>query len=174
MTDLTDEAEAALEPVRERLLADAREDAEKVVAAARQDAAARLDHTRQDTAATVARAREAGRTQAEEAVAREVARARREARGVLLAARETVRLQVRDAVHAAAVELSQEPGYPDLLVALAASARSALGENAVVREAPDGGVLAEAGSLRVDLSLPALADQALRDGEREVALLWTR
>jgi vacuolar-type H+-ATPase subunit E/Vma4 len=173
MTVLTAEALQALTPVRDRLLADARRDAEQRMAQARRDTAGRLDRARQEAEQTVAEAHRSGQELAAESVARDVARARREARGIVLAAQEALRARATDAVHAAVGRLRLEPGYPALLTALAASAREALGESAVVREAPGGGVVAVAGSRRVDLSLPALADRTLHRLDREVAQLWS-
>jgi vacuolar-type H+-ATPase subunit E/Vma4 len=173
MTAPRPETAVALAPVREWLLDDARREAEQLVADARADAAERLAQAREEARAMVAQAREAGAAHAEEAVALDVARARREARGVLLAAEESLRQRVRDGVHAGADALRQDPGYPDLLAGLATSAREVLGASALVHEAPGGGVIAQLGWRRVDLSLPALADRALRSVEGEVASLWT-
>ncbi len=122
----------------------------------------------------MAQARKAGAAQAAQSVARDVARARREARGVVLATQESLRVRVRDAVRAAVGALRGEAGYPELLATLGTSARAVLGDGAMVHEAPDGGVLAESGSRRVDLSLPALADRVLDERAGEVAALWTR
>jgi vacuolar-type H+-ATPase subunit E/Vma4 len=174
MTLLPPDAEAALDPVRAQLLADARREADRLIDAAQREAQARLEQARREAEEIVEQARQAGAVQAAQSVARDVARARREARGVVLATQEALRQRVRDAVRSAAGALRAEAGYPDLLAALDASARGALGDSAVVREAPDGGVLAERGSLRVDLSLSVLADRALDERAGEVAALWTR
>jgi vacuolar-type H+-ATPase subunit E/Vma4 len=174
MTLLPPDAEAALDPVRAQLIGDARREADRLIGDARREAQARLEQARREAEATVQQAREAGAAQAAQSVAREVARARREARGVVLATQEVLRQRVRAAVRSAAGALRAEAGYPDLLAALGSSARAVLGDGAVVREAPDGGVLADRGSLRVDLSLPVLADRALNERAGEVAVLWTR
>ncbi len=173
MSVLLPESEPALAPVRSWLVDDARREADRLVGEARRAAADQLDRARQEAAQAVARAGAEGEEQAAEAAERAMARARRQARGVVLAAQEQVRSQLRDAVRDAVSTLRREPTYPAVLTALATTAREVLGPQALVHEAPDGGVLAEAGSRRVDLSLGALAERALDDLEAEVARLWS-
>jgi vacuolar-type H+-ATPase subunit E/Vma4 len=48
-----------------------------------------------------------------------------------------------------------------------------LGPEATVAESPEGGVIAEAGSRRLDLSLPVLAARTLESMTQEVRELWT-
>ncbi len=170
---LLPESGAALAPLRDWLLDEARREAARLLDDARREAAERLDRTRQEAARSVERARREGADQAAEAADRSAARARRQARRVVLAAQAQVRAQVRDAVHDAVGALAREPGYPAARQALAATARAVLGPQSVVHEAAGGGVCAEAGSRRVDLSLTALADRALAEHESEVARLWS-
>ena len=51
-------------------------------------------------------------------------------------------------------------------------ARAALGPDAILTEAPEGGLVAESGSRRLDLTLPTLADAALEAAADQVAGLW--
>ncbi len=173
MNALTPDAERALVPVRDRLLADARQEAQQLVHEARLAADERLAQARREAEGIIEQARADGEAQAAEAVERTVARARRQARRIVLAAQESLRAQLRGAVHSRAVGLRREPGYPDVQAQLTAAARGVLGPDATVREAPEGGVLAQVGSRRVDLSLPALADRALDALEGEATRLWT-
>ena len=59
-----------------------------------------------------------------------------------------------------------------LLDALRARVRAELGPDATVREHPDGGLVAEAPGRRLDLSLPALADDAVDALGGAAAALW--
>ena len=68
--------------------------------------------------------------------------------------------------------LSADPSYPALFERLCERARAELGADAVLREHPDGGVVAEVPGRRLDLSLPALADRAVDDLGSEVTRLW--
>jgi vacuolar-type H+-ATPase subunit E/Vma4 len=173
MTVLASESLDALAPVRERLLADARQEADRVLRAAREQAAAQLDQARAEAVATVERGRQAGHDLAVESVAHELARARREARGVVLAAQEEIRQRVRQAVRDAAAEWSAGPEAGRLREALLARVRDALGPDAEVRPAVDGGFVGSAGSRRVDGSLTRLVDAVLDERAREVSRLWS-
>lgn len=162
----------AVAPVREALLAHAR--AEGADALARAEAAAEqlVSGARDEAAAIRAEARAAGERDAAAIRARDVARARREARGAVLraqsAAYEELRRRARESVRA----LREDPEYPVLVDALRARAVARLGSDAVVRELPEGGVLAEVPGRRLDLSLDALADAAVERLGGVVQQLW--
>lgn len=173
MTVLTAQSLDALAPVRKHLLAVAGRDAEQVLRAARAQAAARLAQARVDALAMVEQGRQAGLELAAVSVARELARARREARGVVLAAQEEIRQQVREEARRAATGWSAGPEAERLRAALVARARAALGSDAQLRETPDGGVRGAAGSRRVDLSLATLVDRVLDERAQEVSRLWS-
>jgi vacuolar-type H+-ATPase subunit E/Vma4 len=164
-----------LEPVRRALLADATGEADGIRAAARDHVRSITDAAEQEIAAEVAEIARR-RSIAERAHADQLrARARAEARAELLATREQVYRDLLAAVRAAALELRDDERYPALLDRLEAVARDQLGADArVERDPPDrGGVVAVAGTRRVDYTLPALAERALRDHADEVAELWT-
>jgi vacuolar-type H+-ATPase subunit E/Vma4 len=173
MSGLSSEAEQALRPVRDRLLATARQDAEALSGAAREDAAGRIRRATAQAETLLEQARAEGEAQAADAVARELARAGREARTIVLRARADLADQVRSAARTAVVALRDDPGYPALRERLVAMALAALGTDAVVTEAPDGGIRATRGSRSVDLSLPVLAERAFDRLGQEVTRLWS-
>ncbi|MFR9799093.1 hypothetical protein ACL02U_24850 [Streptomyces sp. MS06] len=172
-TPLPAGADAALAPVRERLLADARADAEALLAAADADAAARRAAAEEQAAGILAEARRQGAADAEAVRGAQLARAARAARARDLAARracwEELRRQVADGARA----LQGTPAYPELRRRLAAHARQALGPGARIGEAPGGGVTGRAPGRRIDCSLTALASRTLDlVPAHEVEELW--
>lgn len=166
------EFRAALAPVREGLLAGARADAGATLAAADADAAAVLAAARAQAATILEEARARGERDAAALEARERTRARREARSAVLTAQRDAFEQLRRAARTAARQLRGGPGYPDLVAALTARGVAELGPDAVVREHPDGGVVAEAAGRRLDGSLDALVDRALAGLGPDVQALW--
>jgi len=164
--------QAALVPVRDLLLARARADAERTRAEAAAEAGAVLAEARDQAAAILAEARKRGAADGAAVAAVERAAAARRARGVLLAARRQAYEALGQQARAAVGELREDPGYPRLRQRLARLARAQVGSHAVVREPPQGGVVAEAPGRRVDCSLDALADRAVDALGAEVEGLW--
>lgn len=172
MSRLPAGSDAALEPVRYALrrqaeagagrrAEDARRQAEALLAAARSEA--------EDIRATAARqGAEAARAEA----AGRSARVRREARRTVLAQQEALRSELVRQVQAGARDLRSDPRYPQILRRLTERADALLGPMASVTESYKGGVTAAAGSRHLDLSLPALAEQALEQHAGEVQRLW--
>jgi hypothetical protein len=163
---------AALAPVRAGLLARAHADADAALAEADADADSALAEARQQAAAILADARARGERDAAVAEARERARARREARSTVLGAQRAAYEELRRRGEAAARALRTGPGYPALVASLSACARAELGPAAVIREHPDGGVVAEVPGRRLDATLAALADRALDGLGPDVQGLW--
>jgi vacuolar-type H+-ATPase subunit E/Vma4 len=163
---------ATLVPVRDSLLARARADADAVLAQADADAEAVLSAARARAAALVAEARAAGERDAAVLAARDRARAQRKARAAVLHAQTGVYQELRRRSLAAVRALRDDPVYPCLLEALRDRARDRLGADAVVREHPDGGVVAEVPGRRLDATLDALTDDALDGLGGEVRRLW--
>lgn len=165
-------ADDPLAPVRDCLLARARADAERVRAEAAAEAEAVLAQARQRAEAILAEARERGASQGVRVTAAAGARARRRARGLLLASQrqayETLRRRSRDAVRA----LRDNPNHLLLRQRLERVARDLAGPGAAVIETADGGVVAEAPGRRVDCSLDALADRAVDALGAEAEGLW--
>jgi vacuolar-type H+-ATPase subunit E/Vma4 len=156
-------SDASLEPVRNAL----REAAEKQAAGFRdssaREAAALLDAAKAEAAAILAVAAAEGEAEARSETALRSARARRQAHELVLAQRNALRTELHRQVRHSAVELTRDPRYPELMARLKEQCRELLGPDASVSESPDGGVVAEAGSRRLDLSLPVLAGMTLDD-----------
>ena len=88
-------------------------------------------------------------------------RARREARATVLAAHREGYETLRAAAYEAVLRLRDDPRYPQLHEALTLAARRTLGRGARLRDASDGGVVAERAGRRLDLSLTGFADRAV-------------
>ncbi|XAS65573.1 hypothetical protein ACOM2C_01885 [Pseudarthrobacter sp. So.54] len=161
MTGLAPESEAALGPVRMALRAAAEKQAAELRDAARSQGDALLEAARAEAAGILAAAADEGAAAARSEAALRSARARREAHELVLAQHSSLRLELRRRVREAAVELTSDPRYPGLRARLTEQCRELLGPDAIVSESPDGGVVAEAGSRRLDLSLPLLAGMTL-------------
>lgn len=181
MTDLMESTarrptlEGQLDPVRQTLLDDAGTEAERIRADARQRADARAADAERQVAAEVAQVAQRQAVASAAHADQERARARAEAHATMLRVREELRLDLLDAVRSAAMQLRDDDRYPALLDHLEAMARGQLGTDAhVERDPPEaGGVMADAGARRVDYTLRALAERALREHGDEVASLWT-
>jgi vacuolar-type H+-ATPase subunit E/Vma4 len=150
-----------LRPVAEALRDRAAAEARQVRAAADEAADRMVADARAEAARTLTEARQRGTADAESAMAHEAIRARRQARGLVLRTRQQAYEQLRTRCRQAVLELRHEPGYPQLREQLADTARRVLGPGAVVRDAPEGGVIGEVAGRRLDLSLLGFADRAL-------------
>lgn len=170
---LSVEGDAALGPVRAALLAAARADAAKVVQEAESQRDELLARARRTADELVAAARAAGEADASATLAARIAQSRREARRSVLIAQRDLYDELRRRCRAAASALAGTPEYEAMRRRLVDEARQELGPEATIGDSPDGGIVATAGSERVDLSLPALADRALDRSGPEVAGLWT-
>jgi vacuolar-type H+-ATPase subunit E/Vma4 len=173
VTALAVTAPDALGPVRAALLARARADAAAEVSRAeeearsvQQDADRRADAVRQE-----ARAR--GEADAQAVLVATRARARREARSVVLGAQSAVMAALRARVHAGLRGLRDDPAYADIERRLESQARVLLGPEARLTPAPSGGFLAEAGGRQVELTLAAVADRLLEELGPELQSLWS-
>lgn len=172
MTGLPAGSAAALEPIRrwlrdaaEAQAAEIRDSAEQEAVALLAAAQAEADRIRQDAVAE-------GEAAARSAAALRSAQVRRRASGTVLAQQEELRLTLRREVVRAAMAARTDPRYPQLVDRLVEHGRAVLGPDATVTQSPDGGVVVERGSRRLDLSLPALATQALDERQGEVERLW--
>jgi vacuolar-type H+-ATPase subunit E/Vma4 len=170
---LPSESSAALDPVRAALLSQAHHDAQAVLAEARRRAEDDRATARVRAAQILEAGRDVGEQQAGAAAARHLARRRRDARDTTLAAQRALYDELRRRSRDAARALRDAPDYPVLRQYLIDRARAALGRDASIRESLDGGVVAEAGSRRLDLSLPTLVDDELDRLGGEVRVLWT-
>ena len=173
MIGLSPESDAALEPVRRALRSAAEQQAAELKDVASRQAGALLDAARAEAAAILAAATKEGEDAARSEAALRSARARRQAHELVLAQRRSLRLQLHRRVREAAAGLTSDRRYPELVTRLTEQCRQLLGPDADVSESPEGGVLAEAGPRRLDLSLPVLAELVL-DSMPAARELWTR
>lgn len=163
-----------LQPVRRVLLADARDESERVLAAAAADAEALRASAQERSESEVAAAHRRGELAAQALADRILTGARNDAHTTVLRAQERSRIELVESVHSAALEIRDDPRYPELLDRLEALARSQLGADADAERDPStgGGIIATAGHRRVDYTLGALADRALDVISDEVTRLW--
>ena len=153
--------DAALEPVRAAMLQRAARRADQIAGQARAAAAALAAEARGNADAVVERARADGAARARPVAAAELSRSRRAARSVSLGANLAVYDEIAGRIRAAVLGLRDEPGYPALRDRLAGAASQVAGPQAEVSEDPAGGVVARAGAVVVDCSLPRMADRAV-------------
>lgn len=167
MTDV-EVRENALEPLRAALLARARADADNQRAAA-EDAGRRVVEAAQREAdAALDEARSRGEADAAGLLAVERAQARRTARAVVLAAQRAAYDELCRQARAAVADLLADP---DRHRRLAVTVRERLGDGAIVRDDPAGGVVAESpDGRRIDASVDALVGTAM--GELDLEQLW--
>jgi vacuolar-type H+-ATPase subunit E/Vma4 len=163
---------AALAPVRSKLQAQAEAEAHTTLDQARDQAGRIRAEARARAAGILADSRAEGEEQARAAVAARVVRRRREARDVVLSVQRDLYDELRRASRDAAQALRDSPDYPEILRRLTEGAVAAMGQAAAVQESPDGGIVAEAGSRRLDLSLPVLAEREVDRLGAEVERLW--
>jgi vacuolar-type H+-ATPase subunit E/Vma4 len=164
-----------LEPlaaVRAAVLARAAADAQRAVQDADDEVADRITEAADRVAKSLEVAAATTKRDAEVIVDEARARARRQARAIVLAAQQSAVEELRSQSRAAVRRLREDPGYPALVARLTAVARQRLGPAADVREQPEGGIVAEAGGRRLSLTLDAAADRALAALGTRVEELW--
>ncbi len=169
----TEKAMAALQPARRHLLECARADAEREIAEAQQEAESVLAAARAQAAQLAETARAAGRDAAEAVSAQRRAALQRELRGAVLAARRDMYQRWCRRSTEAVLRLRDDPAYPHWAAALRAAAQATLGADAQLREHPTGGVVAEAGQRRIDLSLAGVAARLLDDTTAQLDEPWS-
>jgi len=151
-----------LEPVRSALLGQASRDADAARAAARRDADEAVAAAREQAWVRTDRARGEGERDAEAVRVQQRARARRTARAVVLTAQREALEQARNQVRGAVLSWWDEPDLrPVVRDRLAVRAHRDLGPEAVVRDDPGGGVVAETADRRVRYLLTDLAEAVL-------------
>ncbi|GAA1510048.1 hypothetical protein GCM10009677_48710 [Sphaerisporangium rubeum] len=163
---------AALLPLEEELLRRAGRSAARTAERAGAEAASVVAAARQEAAALLSAARAEG--EAEHAAYAVTVRAevgRRRRRIVLVARREALE-EFRRRARDDARSLRADPCYPALLRRLSQDVRRAAGDDLVVEEHPDGGVVARGPGRRVDATLPVLADHMIDSLGGEVERLW--
>jgi vacuolar-type H+-ATPase subunit E/Vma4 len=156
-------AAAALEPLKAELLrrADAAA-AERLERAAAEDTAT-IAEAEEEAAQILEQARQEGISEAAVLVAAQRARSRRQARAVILRGRAEVLEDLRQRSMAAVARLGTEPGYPELRSRLIDYVRARLGEEAVISDAPNGGVIGTVPGRRLDCSFATLVEQSFAE-----------
>ncbi len=155
------------------MLARARAEAQRLLAHADADAEATLAAAQREADDIRGAARAEGESDAAAVLAAERARVRRQARAVVLAAQRKAYDQLRSRVAQALATVRDDPGYRPWLDGLAERARAVLGADALVREAPDGGVIAETNGRRGEYTLVGLADQVMDAMGTDIEGLWS-
>ncbi len=173
MTGLPKGSEQALTPLREALRTAAETRADQLRQAAAQQAQATVAAATDEAARIISAAVSQGEASARSDAALRSARIRRRAQETILAQQSALRGELQKQVRDAATAVRRDPGYPALLAVLTEHCRALLGPEATVTEDPAGGVVARAGSRRLDLSLPTLAARTLDGMSPEVSRLWT-
>jgi hypothetical protein len=173
MTGLPHGSDQALAPVREALLTTAETRAELLRQDAGEQASAVLAAARAEAARIISAAISEGEASARAEAALRSARVRRQAKELVLAQQNALRRELQLQVREAALTLRQDASYPALVAVLTEQCSAVLGAEATVSEDPVGGVVAQAGSRRLDLSLPALAARTLDAMSLKVSRLWT-
>lgn len=159
MTELAERSRKALEPLRAALLEQARSDADAAEAAAAAHGEQLLESARRQRVALLDEARARGEADAVVMLRTERARAQREARGLVLGAQRAAYDDLRKDASVAVRALLEDPSER---ARMSAAVRAQLGEKAVVRDHPDGGLVGEAPDGRmVDASVATLVDAAL-------------
>ncbi len=166
--------EQVLEPVRGALLADAGAEAARIVEEAARSATEVTGAASAEAEATIERSRRRTELSSRAHSDRVLARLRNDEQRGLHDAQQQLLRRLIETVHVSARQLRADPRYPALLDQLESMARDQLGEEAVIERdpSPDGGVVARAGTHRVDYRLPILAERALDDLSDKVAELW--
>ncbi|MEV4380575.1 V-type ATP synthase subunit E family protein [Streptosporangium sp. NPDC049644] len=162
----------ALAPLAEALSRQVEIDTAEIAAGAEEEAAELVAAARQEARSILADARADGAAQARADAVTERVHAERRARNTELAAQREALDELCARSAAAVRALRDDPCYPGLLDRLSALTRSAGGADMVVKEQPDGGVLAEGRGRRVDCTLSALAARAVDALGAEVERLW--
>ena len=158
----------ALEPLRAALLTRARAEAARIQAAADTDAQQIVAAAREQAAKVLAQARTDGEAQAAALLATEAALSRQAARGLVLGAQRDMYDDLRARARSAVRDLLDDL---DRRAQLAATLRSRLGTQALIRDHPDGGLLAETDDGRsIDASIGALVDAVIN--AKDLEQLW--
>jgi vacuolar-type H+-ATPase subunit E/Vma4 len=163
-----------LEAVRDAALADASSHADRTRRAAEERAEQIIADGRAEAASVVARHRAAAESLADLEERARLAEARTQAHAVVLQAQRSVLRDATEAAHARARQLADDPRYERLIEHLVAEARERLGTDSEVEliAAPEGGVVARAGSRQLDYSLHAQVDRCLEALASELERLW--
>jgi vacuolar-type H+-ATPase subunit E/Vma4 len=160
MSASTFDLNESLAPVRDALQAAALRDVARLLAAAGDHAVAIENNARVRAAEIRSRARDAGAAATLAALEVERARVRRRGRARVLRAQMEAYAELRTQIRAAVSTMRDTGEYPVLRAGMVAAATRWLGPDAEIIDADGGGIRAQLGSRRMDLSLVSLADRA--------------
>lgn len=163
----------ALAPLRAELLRRARTDAGRVRQEADAAAAVILAEATARRDEILAEAVTRGTADAAEIRSAWRARVRHGIRAGELTAQRAVYEELTEQVTEAVCALRHQPGYPVLRQRLADRARELLGPDAVITDAPGGGIVARTAGRRLDYSLAGFADRAVDRLGADIAGLWS-
>ena len=163
-----------LEAVQNAALDGASADAHAIQSAARNRAEQTVADARAHAAALLAERRAAAEALADLEEHERLAQARGDARAIVLRAQRAVLNGATAAARTAAVALIDDPRYERLNEALAAEARQRLAGSGPVQivTAPNGGLVARAGSRELDYSLSAQVERLLDALGEQLERLW--
>lgn len=163
-----------LEPLRAALLRAARRDAEADIGAAEDERRRTLAEAHAQAERIRAEARTEGERDAEQLSLDQRARSRRRARATVLAEQSRALDALRREVARRLVAMWRDPEqHGALRERLVVAARADLGDEAVVTEVPDGGIVATTPRARAAYRLTDLADEAIASLDTELDGLWT-
>ena len=164
----------ALAPLQAALLSAAEDDARQTLERAQHDAEATVADARRQAESLRAQARAEGERDAEAIRRDQSARARRRARGVVLAAQSAALAELRREVHDRLLRSWTDPVDHDVLRSrLVDVARESLGDDCEVTELPDGGIVAGLDRAQVTYRLTDLADEVIDGLGDELDRLWS-
>jgi hypothetical protein len=167
------EQAAALEPLKAEVVRRAHAAmAERLEQAAAEDAAT-IAAAEREAAHIVEQARREGVAEATVWLAEQRARSRRQARALILRARAQALEELRRQSTAAVARLTSEPDYPRLRDRLVENIRAQLGGEAVISEAPSGGIIATAPGRQLDCSFGTLVERLLTERVTQPNMPWT-
>jgi vacuolar-type H+-ATPase subunit E/Vma4 len=149
----------ALDPVRQALLAWARADADAIRTNSEADAHATLSAATAQAERIRSEARRQGTADADAAIDTDRSAARRAAQALVLRARREAYERLRAAAREKVRALRDEPDFPAARERLVHAVRKALGPEAMISQAADGGVVGVTAGRRLDLSLGGFADR---------------
>lgn len=164
----------ALAPLQAALLSAAEADARATLERAHDDAEKTVADARRQADDLRARARAEGERDAEIIRRDQSARARRRARGVVLAAQSAALAELRAAVYEQLRQAWDDPvGHDAIRSRLVDAAQASLGAACEVAELPDGGIVATLGRARVSYRLTDLADDVIEGLGDTLDRLWS-
>lgn len=174
MSEDTDALRAALAPVAGAVVGEAHAAAAETLGAADASARSELDRARGEVRRVLEQARHEGEAAAQRVSAARLSAARREARLVVLRARDRVLADLRAAVLQELARRGEDPSARRLAARLGELSAAAAGPGALVHHEGPGGldVVAEADGRRVELRVVALVDRVLSLRGAEVEELW--